>query len=323
MPRRFPAIPPALVSGCLVALTCLGATAVIPDGPELGLLQLPSVNDVQVEVAPEPEPEPVGLPSSQRQQSDTAAAEPPRAPVRERSAAPRASPSDVLGRIGGPEIWSGNLETADRSQFLEAPWEVVDADEPEVVTGPTRAGDYALRVSIPAGATTDSYGNRSEVVPDIPKLLPGDTYVFGVSMYLEQGFPIDDAWQVVTQWKSPVDGSPPIELNVEHGEFGLCGGEGHPEDAGHFCKSLGVAETGRWIDWVFLITFALDSDSSSIQVWRDGREALAPFSPPGGTLYPDDDGGSGYWKVGYYRKSGISAEGTVYYDNVTLRSVRD
>ena len=86
----------------------------------------------------------------------------------------------------------------------------------------------------------------------------------------------------------------------------------HPDGLGDFRQPIGPARTGEWVDWVFHITFSEFADQSQVTVWKDGRKAIDRFSPRTGTLYPDR---ASYVKIGYYRSTDISRDGTVYVDN--------
>jgi hypothetical protein len=318
--RRPPGVRVALLGAChaavgLLVFTIVAAPSPAPAPPPparaapaaaaLGLPLIPSPAPVPVlvdpTIAPGPPPAPITpvLPLTVEQR--------PKPPA-------RPDPAEPPGQL----LWASGVESGDLSPFRKTPWNNVAAEDPRVVTQPTRGGRFALATTIPAGARTDDYGARSEIEPAIPQFRPGDDYYFNLSIYLDRGFPTDEEWQVVTQWKSELDGSPPLELNVEGGRFRLCGGEGHPDGARPFCTSLGPATTGRWIDWMFRVRLSPDPYVGMVQVWRDGAEVLGVTHPPGGTMYPDGSGTSGYLKMGYYRKSGIADAGTVYFDNISV-----
>lgn len=223
-------------------------------------------------------------------------------------------------------FWVGDIETGDLSQFEDTPWNLAGgAPPPEVVTDAPflRDGRHAVGFTIPGvsdgeGITGDS---RNELVPDTVELVEGDEYWFAFSMYLADGFPVQDGWQVVTQWKNEGEGSPPVELEIQEGQFFLGGGSGHPDGFDAFREPLGPAVTGRWVDWTFRIHFSADPAKGEVEVWRDGALALPTFRPESGTLYPPVDGEDvpeapqSYLKTGYYRNAEISAPGTVYYDD--------
>lgn len=206
----------------------------------------------------------------------------------------------------GNLLWTADIEDGDLSEFDDTPWNQVGSPDPEITSTVARTGDHSIAFTIPGG------GNRNEVVPDMEWLDEGDELYFGFSTMLGDGFPIDESWQVITQWKNDGTGSPPIELAVENGEYSVQGGFGHPDGNRQFSREIAPASTGQWVDWVFHIRFSSDPDEGFIEIWKDGQLAVPRFSPDSGTLYPDLES---YVKIGYYRNTGIDEDGTVYIDN--------
>lgn len=234
----------------------------------------------------------------------------------------------------GPDlVWVGDLETDDLSQFKDTPWNVTRGGlEPEVVSDPqfVREGRYAVKISIPSEETNDKSGAccdpRAEIEPDIADIREGDDLWFGFSTLLAPGFPVDEEWQVITQWKARQDGSPPVSLNVERGKFRLAGGAGHPDDEQPFAMDLAPAETGKWSDWVVHIVFSEDPRNGYVEVWQNGTQVLQRYSPPGGTMYPPEKSGEepeSYLKTGYYRNGDISEPGVLYFDAWRVGRTRD
>jgi hypothetical protein len=230
-------------------------------------------------------------------------------------------------------LWVGDLETGDLSQYKDTPWNVTRGGlEPEVVSDPrfVREGRYALKIAIPTGETDDKEGAccdpRSEVEPDIGDIREGDDLWFGFSTLLAADFPVDEDWQVVTQWKARADGSPPVSFKVKNGRYLLSGGEGHPDEEKPFDRELAPAEPGTWSDWVVHIRFATEPRDGFVEVWRNGMQVLERFSPEGGTMYPADKGGESpesYLKTGYYRSEKITRPGVLYYDGWRVGSSRE
>lgn len=209
---------------------------------------------------------------------------------------------------GEPPLWVGDFETGDTSQF-NGP-HVNEAIAPTIVTDPVREGKYAVRMEIPGNPSDNGgYGARTELLPDIPRQYEGDDLYFGWSLMLAPDFPTQASWQVITQWHAGVDGTPPITLGAEEGEFQLEGGGSNGTQG--YSISLGPAVTGEWVDWVFHIKFAHGS-AGSIEVWRNGEHVLPPYTPSFGTMYSD---GETYPKFGYYRSFAIQEPGTIYFDS--------
>ena len=128
-------------------------------------------------------------------------------------------------------LWTGDLETGDLSQFQNGPWNDVGGTRPRVVTSPVRDGKYAVELGITG--STDSAdgiccGSRDELLPRFPDLHEGDDFWFGFSTYLAPGFVLYPDWQLITQFKQNFDGSPPLGLYVEDGQYKVEGGFGYP-----------------------------------------------------------------------------------------------
>lgn len=225
--------------------------------------------------------------------------------------------------------WNGDVETGDLSQFKDTPWNVAGgALPPTVVSDPAvvREGKYAVAMTILDADEGEGIccGSRSEIEPDIGRIQPGDELYFGFSTLLGEGFPTEDDWQTITQWKNEGDGSPPLELGVGGGKYRLSGGFGHPDGPDPFREPLGPAATGQWVDWVFHIKFSPDPDIGYVEVWQSDKLALPRFQPASGTMYPNPDGEAmSYLKTGYYRDGDISVPGTIYFDNWRVGTSRE
>lgn len=223
-------------------------------------------------------------------------------------------------------LWSGDLETGDLSQFEETPQNVVGGERPKLVQAPVRHGRNAVELTIQGTSSSADgicCGSRSEMQPRFRNLVPGDDLWFGFSSYLAPGFPTDAYWQVITQFKQNFDGSPPLELNVEEGQYKLEGGQGHPDGSKVFIEPLAEATTGVWVDWVLHVKFSADPAVGFVEVWKDGQQVLGRYSPKGGTLYPNPDGDdASYVKTGYYRDAEIDRPGTIYFDSWRIGTSR-
>lgn len=239
-------------------------------------------------------------------------------------AAACATPRREIAPIPGLR-WSSDLETGDLSQFEDTPWNTVAADPPAVVSDPAlvRDGRFGMRASIPGPADSD-VGTRSEVVPAVPEIRAGDDLWFGYSSMLGPGFPVDAAWQVITQWKNEGTGSPPIAIAVQDGEYQLTGGAGHPDGERTFREPIAPAVPGIWVDWTVHITFSTEGSDGYLEIWHGNELVLPRFAPESGTLYPSDDpkGPHSYLKFGYYRNQAIAVPGKVYFDNWRIGDTR-
>jgi hypothetical protein len=215
-------------------------------------------------------------------------------------------------------IWTGDGETGDLSQFQNTPWNTDGGGlPPDVVSSPVRDGHYAIRARIvSSGGKNEGLccGSRSELVPRLANIHPGDDLWFSFSTLLDSGFPVGARWQTIAQWHQDTAGSPPLELSVQDGQYSLSGGYGHPARPMPFVRPLGPATTGVWVDWLIHIKFSPNPDVGYVELWRDQRPLLDKFHPDSGTMYPtSNDEPEVYLKLGYYRNAAISTPGTVYH----------
>lgn len=239
---------------------------------------------------------------------------PPVAPADDAALPVAPAPEPGADSAGGGELlWSQDFESGTDTGM--------SAQEPsglpaEVINDPgnVRSGSYAMKFHLAADAGGDQYGQRSERVPEIADQKEGDELYFALSTKLASGFPIDNGWQVITQWHSAMDGSPPIELSVEEGKYQLSGGYGHPDGLGDYVQNMGAAVAETWVDWVFHIKFSTDPSVAFIEVWKDGQIVVPRFAPATATMYDEKD----YWKFGYYRSKDVGADGTIYFDDLKV-----
>jgi hypothetical protein len=206
-------------------------------------------------------------------------------------------------------LWATGYESGDLSAFDDTPWNYVPSAP--VVTSSGRSGGYAGAYTIPAG------GNRCENVPKVRHFVEGDDLWFAFSTKLSNVSLSTGEWQDVAQWKNDGLGSPPLELSVDRGTFHIGGGYGWPGGTDYpqsrlAKKALGAAGNGTWDDWLVHIKFSSDPATGYVEVWRNGTKVLAPWFPPGGTLYPSL---ASYLKVGYYRSKAIGQDSTVLHDD--------
>ncbi|TWF78972.1 polysaccharide lyase-like protein [Pseudonocardia hierapolitana] len=220
----------------------------------------------------------------------------------------------------GMLLWSGDMETGDVSQFQKTPWNTVGGPPPKVVEQPVRSGRYAVELSLVGATAPDDgicCGSRNEIEPKFRDMVEGEDLWFGFSTYLDANFPTYYAdFQTIMQFKQNFDGSPPLEMTVEEGEFRIEGGYGHPDGPRLFLEPVGHADKDRWIDWILHVKFSPDPTVGYVEVWRDGQLVLPRFAPPGGTLYvnPDDGSARSSVKTGYYRYRSIDSVGRIVFD---------
>lgn len=232
------------------------------------------------------------------------------------------------GGAGAPPaaFWVADAESNDFSHFADtsAGTGGIDYLTPQtraIVTYPVRSGDRAYEFAVNGVASNTTQRSESRAL-DV-NFVEGDDLWFAGSSYLPVGFPVSPgSWQVVWQWKNSFASSPPLSVVVQDGAYRLSGGFGHPSgDMSMPLKNLGAAVAGEWADWLFRVVFSSDSAVGSIQVWRNGVEVLAPYKPPGGTMYPSQ---TSYFKIGLYRDPNLSfgPSTRVYHDEWRIGAAR-
>jgi hypothetical protein len=212
-------------------------------------------------------------------------------------------------RLPGREVLRADFETGGLQQW--AGGQAVDDDRIQVVRDPVNQGRYAGRFEVRDGDNPIGYGDRAEV-----QLSSGETEGqerwYGWSTMFASDFPVTDAWQVVTQWHSEVDGPPPLAFYVEDDRFILrtnryesdASSAGDPID--HWSAPL---RRGVWYRMKLHVRWSGDDDVGFLELWVNGRRVTERVRTR--TLFP---GHRSFFKQGYYRRSGEPQTGVVYHD---------
>ena len=226
-------------------------------------------------------------------------------------------------RDAGPQpaaLWVGDLETGDFTQYdTNATWNFEGTPVPawpELIAksnDPSHVGQgsFASRFELQNGQ------KRQELIlPGSANLNfgEGDDLYFGYSLYVDASFNASASdWCVALQWKNDGTGSPPLEGEIRNDGFHFTGGYGHPDGTHptHDQVIAGGLIRSRWVDFVVHVVFSSTPADGWYEVWMDGSRVLAPFHPPGGTLYP---GLGSYHKHGLYCDPAISGSRIVWHD---------
>ena len=210
-------------------------------------------------------------------------------------------------------LWSANLSGPDPlANFRDTPYNNDGAPAPVLVDAPGVSGAKALQFTVPAG------GERSELEPNVDVYREGDEAWFGFAWNLPQDFPVSpQGFQVVAQWKNNGDGSPPIEVKIENGQFVLDGGAGGEDPKKYFSMPIGPARTGQQTDVVVHIVFSTDPTRATADVWMNGQQRITALHPAGGTRYEGQDS---YLKDGIYRDTANTEQARL--DLVDVRVAR-
>jgi hypothetical protein len=213
----------------------------------------------------------------------------------------------LAARARASVLWRGDFESKDLSQ-----WSSVDGvtSHLTIVSSPVRQGASALRVEL---HTSDfaSNGNRDELVRNVAETEGMDRYYAWSTMF-DASYPIENTWQVFTQWHhSGCCGSPPLEFDV-HGQT-LALSRNPPNNTGTVALWTTPLVRGVWHDFVMHVVWSSNPDLGFIELWYDGQKVIDGKAVQ--TLFP---GMVNYLKQGLYRDSSISAVGIVYHDGMTM-----
>ncbi len=204
-------------------------------------------------------------------------------------------------------LWRGDFESNDLLQ-----WSSVDGltSRLTVVSSPVRQGSRALRVELRSGDFA-SNGNRNELVRQVPETEGMDRY-YAWSTLFDASYPIENKWQVFTQWHhSGCCGSPPLEFDVNGQTLSL--DRNPPSNSGTVELWSTLLVRGVWHDFVMHVIWSSNPDLGFIELWYDGQKVIEGKAVQ--TLFP---GQVNYLKQGLYRDSSISAVGVVYHDGMTM-----
>jgi hypothetical protein len=204
-------------------------------------------------------------------------------------------------------VWRGDFESNDLSQ-----WSSIDglASRLTVVSSPVRQGGRALRAEVQRGDFA-SNGNRNELVRLVAETEGMDRYYAWSTMF-DASYPIENKWQVFTQWHhSGCCGSPPLEFDVNGQTLAL--DRNPPSNSGTVQLWSTPLVRGIWHDFAMHVIWSSNPDLGFIELWYDGQKVIEGKAVQ--TLFP---GQVNYLKQGLYRDSSITATGVVYHDGMTM-----
>jgi hypothetical protein len=213
----------------------------------------------------------------------------------------------VASQARASVVWRGDFESNDLLQ-----WSRVDglASRLTIVSSPVRQGSFAMRVELHSGDLA-SNGTRNELVRQVAETEGMDRYYAWSTMF-DASYPIENKWQVFTQWHhSGCCGSPPLEFDVYGQTLSL--DRNPPDNSGTVAMWSTPLVRGVWHDFVMHVLWSSSPDLGFIELWYDGQKVIAGKAMQ--TLFP---GQVNYLKQGLYRDSSISAVGVVYHDGMTM-----
>ncbi len=200
----------------------------------------------------------------------------------------------------GSVAFTGNFETGNLTQWTK--YQAASSARVRTLTSPVAQGHYAARFEVRHGDLAAS-GNRAEVVHGTPEVEGNERY-FSWSTMFDANYPIQNAWQLFTQWHhSGPNGSPPIE-------FGIYGSSIKLTRNGSTTLWTAPLVRGKWHKFVAHIKFSASASVGFIEVYYDGVKVMKKNYA---TLYP---GQTDYLKQGLYRSASIQPTGVIYHDGM-------
>lgn len=212
-------------------------------------------------------------------------------------------------KIPGRVLRRGDFETGDLRQWGNV--ETVNRRRVRVVRSSIQ-GRFAGRFEVRNGESPLGYGERAEVLIRTGER-EGQVRWYSWSTKFARNFPVArrGAWQVVTQWHSKANGSPPLGWFVEGNRLVL---RAHRYAAPR--QLLGVRDLwggplrrGKWNHIKMRVRWSGSDRKGWVELWMNGKKVLGRTKVR--TMYP---GIGNYFKQGYYRCSCLTKTGVVFHD---------
>lgn len=229
--------------------------------------------------------------------------------------------SEPYGELPGTEVFRGDYETGDTSQWPGA--QSVRDDSIAIVEDMVREGDHAARFEVRSGENPIGFGDRAEV-QSATDAREGDERFYAWSTMLASDFPRYTDFQVLAQWHAEADGPPPLAFYAEGDDLVLRANRhaapGELLDIVDLWR--GPLRRGEWQDLKLHVKWSADDRVGFVELWVDGvMRSLDSGSRRRyvRAMYPGFDN---YFKQGLYRESGLPRPGVVYHDGLRVTEVQ-
>lgn len=242
----------------------------------------------------------------------------------------------------GTVLFNGDFETGDFSQ-----WPLCQTHTYNGACSGMPAGDYALTAEHPGfqGDTAGRFevhdgdapfccGERAQLVAPANETEGKDLW-YSWDVKVDSTFPTSSSWQVLMQWHSDVDGSPPLNFLAEGSNLVL---ETRPRPNSPYTGITNVWTTpldkGNWHAYQVHVKWSSNTTTGFVELWKDGVRQTFTATPPdnsngvcAGTqtchisnIYPGDSGNRPM--VTYYRDGGINGTGVVHHDGFRVATTQ-
>ena len=165
--------------------------------------------------------------------------------------------------------------------------------EPEIVTSPVRAGNYAVKIraqanwnSIANYTRTELQGKRKDTGEHITFFYPGKEYWIGFSVYLPKDWQVDHKSQelIFQLHGNGNEDSPSLALVIDGTEWFWSirwqdKFEAY-EGSNRVDKGITAYEKGQWVDFVIHVKFSYKNDGNGfMQAWKNGTTLFTYNGP--------------------------------------------
>lgn len=236
----------------------------------------------------------------------------------------------------GTVLFNGDFETGNFNQwplcqtrFYNGACSGMPANYPLTIEHPGRQGNSQARIEVRDGDQPFCCGERAQLVGPGNETEGKDLWYSWSGMVDQTTFPINNSWQVLMQWHSDVDGSPPLTFDAEGNNLVL---ETRPRPNEPYTGITNVWTTplnpGQWHDIKLHVKWSANASVGFVELWQNGirQNFTATPSEHGNgqscvganrcgfrNIYPGDSGNRPM--VTYYRDQGINGTGVVHHDN--------
>ncbi len=246
----------------------------------------------------------------------------------------------VVAPPAGQQIFNGDFETGNFDQWplcQRKGYNSGCAGMPasySLAIEPGHQGAHAGRFEVRDGDQPFCCGERAQVVNETaqPVETEGSDLWYGWAFQIDQQYPITPDWQVLLQWHSDIDGSPPLGFYTENNNVVL---QTRPNPNAPYTGVTNIWSTpivkGQWVDVKLHISWSANPNIGAVEIWKNGVKqqfSATPTAQSNGTscvgqqlcgfrnIYPGDAGNRPM--VTYYRDANVTGTGVVHHDNFNI-----
>lgn len=241
----------------------------------------------------------------------------------------------------GTVLFNGDFETGNFSQWplcqthaYNGACSGMPADYSLGIEHPGFQGNSAARFEVRDGDMPFCCGERAQLVAPANETEGQDLW-YSWDVKVDTTFPTSPSWQVLMQWHSNVDGSPPLNFVAEGNNLVL---ETRPRPGTPYTGITNVWTTpldkGNWHAYQIHVKWSSNASVGFVELWKDGVRQTFTTTPSensngvcAGTqtchirnIYPGDSGNRPM--VTYYRDQGINGTGVVHHDGFRVATTQ-